>query len=494
MEKGVSVILNSVTDDETFTNAIDWVVLTLPQDKGVIPLEKFTLSCSETFPDSYPRYSLVTNAVAGKWQLVCRKTAHDFLKANDSASTTINEDKPSAFETASSWMNGEVPHAGVDYVAQNGKGGLGASTYPVVRTPYQSAPYTVPGDSVTLGAGWRVYPCSKDVTFLFLILRSNGSYPLSLPGAGSYLRGKVYLCSSSDTYPQRFQAYMRGLNTVAAEVSGAGTLFVTGRSGSSNPYGDVEFTALNTNYTGRIKVCAEVNNVTAGADDYKHERVYITDARNLGGPLDAFKADALELADYSVLEARNDVDMNVANRGITVTGNAAFAAPADVTLAISNDITWNGAVRKTGAGTLALNGAARVASGATATLAVEAGCLSVGSKDALSGVSVTFADGAALLVDPAATGDVATLGAVDLSNAPFGGTLPVAFVLPADGKPNYIDLAVCTVKDAATAKELTIAPARVAGCNVAFTTRGNADGTVTVLASVTVSGLMLIVW
>ena len=353
MEKGVSVILNSVTDDETFTNAIDWVVLTLPQDKGVIPLENFMLSCSETFPDSYPRYSLVTNAVAGKWQLVCRKTAHDFLKVNDSASTTINEDKPSAFETASSWMNGEVPHAGVDYVAQNGKGGLGASTYPVVRTPYQSAPYTVPGDSVTLGAGWRVYPCSKDVTFPFLILRSNGSYPLSLPGADSYLRGKVYLCSSSDTYPQRFQAYMRGLNTVAAEVSGA-----------------------------------------------------------------------------------------------------------------------------------------------TATLAVEKGCLRVGSKNALSGVSVTFADGAALLVDPEATGDAKTLGAVDLSDEPFGGKLPVAFVLPTEGKPNYSNLAVCTVKDEATADALipSIAPAPVKGCNITFTKRTNADGTVTVLASVKASGLMLIVW
>ena len=350
MEKGVSVILNSVTDDETFTNAIDWVVLTLPQDKGVIPLENFMLSCSETFPDSYPRYSLVTNAVAGKWQLVCRKTAHDFLKANDSASTTINEDKPSAFETASSWMNGEVPHAGVDYVAQNGKGGLGASTYPVARTPYQSAPYTVPGDSVTLGAGWRAYPCSKDVTFPFLILRSNGSYPLSLPGAGSYFRGKVYLCSSSDTYPQRFQAYMRGLNTVAAEVSGA-----------------------------------------------------------------------------------------------------------------------------------------------TATLAVEDGCLRVGSKNALSGVSVTFADGAALLVDHAATGDAKTLGAVDLSDEPFGGKLPVAFVLPAEGKPNYSNLAVCTVKDAATADALKVAPVPVKGCNITFTTRPNDDGTVTVLASVKAAGLMIVI-
>ena len=469
-----------------------WVVLTLPAEKGTIPLDKIE------FPDlnDFPPCEVRTNLVDGVWQLEIHKDAHDVLKTNDDSGTTISKALPSALTNAASWVvGGKAPEKGRMYVASKGAGGLTA--YPIIRTPYYndtSTRFTFAGSCLALDSGSTILPCTRDVTFPFLYLSSNVTYPLSLASVPSYLRGRIYLRASSDSYPQRFQAYMKGLNTVAAEVSGAGTLFVTGRSGSGNPYGDVEFTALNTNYTGRIKVCAEVNNVTAGADDYKHERVFITDARNLGGPLDAFKADALELADYSVLEARKDVDMNVANRGITVTGNAAFAAPENVTLAISNDITWNGAVRKTGDGTLALNGAARVASGATATLAVEKGCLRVGSTNALSGVSVTFADGAALLVDPAATGDVATLGAVDLSDAPFGGTLPVAFVLPADGKPNYIDLAVCTVKDAATAKELTIAPARVAGCNVAFTTRANADGTVTVLASVTVSGLMLIVW
>ncbi|MBQ7235308.1 MAG: hypothetical protein IJS36_07865, partial [Kiritimatiellae bacterium] len=395
---------------------------------------------------------------------------------------------------AASWVGGEVPEKGRMYVAVNGVGGL--DEWPVVRTPYYTntaTPFVFEGDCLAIGQGGRILPCTRDVEFPLLYLSQNVTFPLSLANVPSYLRGSIYLRASSDSYPQRFQAYMRGLNTVAAEVSGAGTLFVTGRSGSGNPYGDVEFTALNTNYTGRIKVCAEVNNVAASADDYKHERVFITDARNLGGPLDEFKADALELADYSVLEARNDVDMNVANRGITVTGNAAFAAPENVTLAISNVITWNGAVRKTGDGTLALNGAARVESGATATLAVEEGCLRVGSTNALSGVSVTFADGAALLVDPDAKDDVATLGAVDLSDAPFSGKLPVAFVLPAEGKPNYSNLAVCTVKDAATAAALTVTSVPVKGCNVTFTTRPNDDGTVTVLASVKAAGLMIVI-
>lgn len=92
------------------------------------------------------------------------------------------------------------------------------------------------------------------------------------------------------------------------------------------------------------------------------------------GPLAAFKADALELADYTVLQPRNDVDLNVANRGVTITGNACFTVPEGVTLTVSNDITYNGALKKKGPGVLALNGNAR-AGGETASLTVAEGFL-----------------------------------------------------------------------------------------------------------------------
>ena len=210
----------------------------------------------------------------------------------------------------------------------------------------------------------------------------------------------------------------------------------------------------------------------------------MTDARNLGGPLDAFRADALELADYSVLEARNDVDFNVANRGVKVTGNAGFAAPENVTLAISNDITWSGTAHKTGAGTLALGGASRIEAGATAVLSIEQGFLQVRSTNAVNGVSVSFEDGAYLLVDPAATGDIAVYGAVDLSATPFDGALPVAFDFPG-GAPvdeQTATIAVATVADAAKAQSLDLSARKMRGYSVKFSTSANTDGTVTILA------------
>ncbi len=498
VENGAIVRLETHPYSGSNFDPYDWVVLTLPADKGTIPLENF--ECPDV--DGMPPCTLSTNLVDGVWQLVIHKDAHDVLEANDDNDTTISHALPSACTNATSWKSGNAPAPGKMYVAGNGVGGLSSTTYPIIRTPYYpktATEFVFAGDTLALGERSLVLPCSKDVTFPRLVLSNNSTYVLSLASVPSYLRGTLYLRTSNDNSSQKIQAYMRGLNTVAAEVSGPGTLFVTGRSGSGNPYGDIEFTALNTNYTGRIKVYANVNNVTAGTDDYKHERVFVTDARNLGGALDEFRADALELADYSVLAARNDVDLNVANRGVKVTGNAGFAAPEDVTLAISNDITWNGTARKTGAGTLALGGAPLIASGANAALAVEEGFLSVCSTGAVDGVSVTFDDDAYLLVDPAAAdADLASFGAVDLVADPFGGKLPVAFDLPEGAGSDYAasNIAVCTVANDATAGALAVSAAantrKMHGLGATYSKRANDDGTVTVLASIAPQAFVLV--
>lgn len=114
----------------------------------------------------------------------------------------------------------------------------------------------------------------------------------------------------------------------------------------------------------------------------------------------------------------------------------------------------------------------------------------------MNGVTVSFADGARLIVDPVATGDVASFGAVDLSAAPFGGTLPVAFKLPELGEGGthvYRAVAVCTVASRAAADALAVTAARIEGCRVSFAPRANADGTVTILADIGPDGLAIII-
>ena len=165
-------------------------------------------------------------------------------------------------------------------------------------------------------------------------------------------------------------------------------------------------------------------------------------------------------------------------------------------MTLGNSVSYGNAatLAKTGAGTLAL-GALPLNRGATAgVLTIGEGCVKVLSTNALNGVSTTFANGAYLLVDPAATGDVATFGAVDLSATPFGGTLPVAFALPALGNDetyDYSGVAVCTVADAATAEGLTLGKKKIRGHSVKFSIRTNANGTATVLAAVRASGFIM---
>ena len=504
VEKGAIVKLANHPNAGSGFDAYDWVALTLPADKGTIPLKNF--ECPDVV--GIPPCTLSTNLVDGVWQLVIHKDAHDVLMANDDNDTTISHALPSACTNATSWKSGNAPEPGKMYVAGEGVGGLASGTWPIIRTPYFSntaTPFAFAGDSLVLGQGGTLFPCSKDVTFPRLVLSANSTYVLSLASCPSFLRGELFLRTKSDDYPQKIQAYMRGLNTVAAEVSGPGTLFVIGRYSSGNPYGDIEFTEFNTNFTGKIKICAVGPTETYSSklppseSDYAHERVFVTDARNLGGALDEFRADALELADYSVLVARNDVDLNVANRGVKVTGNAGFAAPEDVTLAISNDITWNGTARKTGAGTLALGGAPLIASGANAALEVEEGFLSVCSAGAVDGVSVTFDDDAYLLVDPAAAdADLASFGARVSGANPFGRELPVAFNLPEGAGSNYAvrDIAVCTVANEETANALAVSAAantrKMRGLRATYSTRTNGDGTVTVLASIAPQAFVIV--
>ena len=481
VEKGAVVRLN----EHPYTSAAgaaSWVVLTYPASKGTIPLENFVLDDED---QALPCY-LSTNLVDGVWQLVASTPAPHLLAANDDGGTTIANDYPSALVTAESWSDGLAPQGGGLYYAWKGAGGLAAD--PVVRTPYQAEPFVFAGESLVLGPNGTLLPACHDITFTNLHLNAGTLVPLSFAKVPSHLRGRVFVRSTTaGASPAVFQAYGGGVNYVDAALAGSGTLRVNGRNGSSKKYGDVEFTADNSAFAGKIKLCADVTSLAPSAAGYEHERVFVTDGRNLGGPLADFAPDALELADHSVLEARNDVALDAANRGVTVSGNAGMAAPEGATLAVMNPVSFSsGAVlRKTGAGTLALGGGLLL-SGA-ASIVVEEGFLEALATNAVDGASVAFAPGAHLLVD-AAAGDaaLAAFGAVDLAADPFGGFLPVAFKLPAgfeESGETLSGIAVATVKDAATAAALAISAKKVRGYAADFSVRANPDGTATILAT-----------
>ena len=261
---------------------------------------------------------------------------------------------------------------------------------------------------------------------------------------------------------------------IEAELTGTGNLQVQPNANDSTDSVAV-FDHDNSNFFGKIRI---QSNTYTNDLFTKGQTLVLKAANNVGGPLDAFAADALEIRYFSTLEVTNDVVFATANRGLKV-ANAQIKVGAGATFAFANDITYAGPLVKVGAGRLVLGGEAK---GTAKTLTVTEGTLAVSTDTALDGVDVTFAGGA-LAVDPAKAGAFGVKG-------PFSGNLPVAFDLPADEETHeYANVAVCTVDASA---DVTPKAVRIPRHRVVFHWRDNGDGTKTLLADISRSGFAVI--
>ena len=478
-----------------------WSVLTLPTDKGDLGdhLDDFVLATQPSlFPDSLPAVYLdVSTNAAGttaSLDLVQRQLVR-LLEDN-----TLTAWRATGFETActnaASWSDGAVPHGDADYVVDTTGFRL---CFPPTELLTDST-YVFPGSSITLGNsnGGQIDLYSAADTVDVGVLRMlhnarfwpmchvNGSHTVTVNGTAIHLLATGNKQSYIRIYGDR-------LYVVNAPLTGAGRLTIFNNSATSaSQCGTIVFTAANTNFTGRIRLSASAKDGV-----YSPNTLLVTDGRQLGGPLDSFTYDALDLKFGSILAATNDVTLATANRGLFIDGSGVVDVADGATLVIGNTVTFaDGAtLDKTGAGTLALGGGMAL-QGASASLAVRAGCVEALCTNALDGVSTTFADGAYLLVDAEAQGDLGTYGAVDLSDNPFGGSLPVALRLPAPDENGIYaigGIAVATVADAATARSLALSARKVRSHSVDFSVRENADGTATILARVYHPGFVLVV-
>ncbi len=481
-----------------------WSVLTLPTDKGNLGdnLGDFVLASQpKLFPDSLPAvYLRVSTNEAGTVQsldLVQRQIVT--LTANNSLTKWAATGFQTAVTNAASWSDEAEPHSGADYV-------VNADGWQLCLPPQDllgaDKSYTFPGESLTIGketgasTACRLYSAADTLRVKILRLMDSTQFwpkPFVDSGKPFALEGDALVLPGTGATPTSLYIYGDRTYTINAPVTGTGRLEVHNNASSSKPTGTLVLAAANTNFLGRIRLVAAAKD---GA--YPACTLLVQDGRNLGGAFAEFKHDALELCNGSILAATNDVVLAEETRGIYIHSEGVMNVGRDATLSVAAAITYaeNATLTKTGAGTLALGGKAVIPSGETASLAVGEGFLEVRSTNVVDGVAVTFASGAHLLVDPAATGDVATYGAVDLSATPFGGTLPVAFDLPAIGENDehrYADIAVATVRDAATAAALNLSARKIPGHGVTFSTRANPDGTATILASVGRNAFVLVI-
>ena len=226
-------------------------------------------------------------------------------------------------------------------------------------------------------------------------------------------------------------------------------------------------------------------------------RFIVTRGEALGGPLEAFRADALTLGANAIFAVTNDVAMSEPTRGMTVDGSAKVDVAADKILTYGAAVTFaSGAtLAKTGGGVLALGGKASVSG--NAALDVQQGYVKPLETNSLDGVTLSFAAGAALLMEvPEAGADgVGRYGIVNpvLAN---GATLRVK--VPFSSEPQTsggkVSVPVCTVASgsADALKDRIVVEKPWENFVGKVGTQPNGDGTVTLLAEIMRSGMCVI--
>lgn len=332
-------------------------------------------------------------------------------------------------------------------------------------------------------------------------------------GKGAYyLRGGITV---DPEYAGEWLCRSTKLLYVESELSGGGDLKICSvdrAEPAETRYviGYCELAGLNTNFTGRIKTYSPYTG-SCGSVPVPSKDVmltlYVTDGRNLGGPLDVFAYDALTLSGWSKLAATNSIALNQTNRGVFVDGNGQVEIVEDATMALMNPLTLNGSLLKRGAGTLALGGELRFGDGEATTvpatdenvIEVSEGWVKPLATNSFDGAALVFGTGAGLRLDVAPMAD--GLQARGLVNVKANGSIGLAegasgdIALAFDGeieKDTVLGVATLPTKAKAEAFRALLKPVRPRGFSVTLSVVENDDGTATVCADVSRRGFMIL--
>ena len=164
-------------------------------------------------------------------------------------------------------------------------------------------------------------------------------------------------------------------------------------------------------------------------------------------------------------------------------------------IAVLDGMDITGTLTKAGGGMLSVGGIATV--GADAELDVAEGSLKIVSTDAVNGITVGFAEGAKLVVDVSAKGDLKEYGARNTqSDTPFvslteGGRTLVSFTGEFDGEE--AEVVVCTVSATAALPEFRVS-SKHSNLKVASSGwRTNEDGTKSFFVKFVKAGMVIVV-
>ncbi len=319
--------------------------------------------------------------------------------ANDSDTYSLGYG--SSLTNAANWLDGNLPHAGCNYVIH------GRFTKLLRSLSDTSLDYVFPGESLTLyhyaagrSASFFLF-CHSFYVPLFCSISTHLAAGSHVPVA--ILRADKFQFSGTTNL---VTVQTNGYLELNGPLSGDGSIAMKGNA-TYGSNGKVWLNGDNSGFKGKIILSA--GSATPN-DTGIFQTLYVASGSNLGGALDDFAYDALTLEAYGLLAVTNSALVTLEgglNRGLYVNGTGRLRAEAGQTLAVNWPVTLNGTLRKEGEGNLLLGGEAMFTPVegvpvATPTadanvVRVKAGGIGAASAEALDGMELQFEPGSKLV-------------------------------------------------------------------------------------------------
>ena len=381
---------------ETPLNDGVYPVLEVPAESEVSP-DDFVLA--ESLYAEYCRLELVEDVAKKTLNIV-------YSGVPNTAAYAWQMGNEAVIDSTESWSDGTASmQPGKHYVLDPDR--LEADVLRMSLTlPTEKKEYVFRGESISLYEGCSLVVKEDDTVIKDSVLNMGNSSIMTgtkvdytLKDCTIKLNGEVHFCATSD----------RSIIFDSA-IAGCGSLcFSSVMSGSSEPYGRLYLRKKNSSFFGTVDTT--LHQTKYATFDTKYQRLYLSYPESLGGDLRKLNRSALVLNHYVRLIPNSSMEIaRKSNRGIMVRNGAVISVSAvDRVFALSVPVSLHGELRKDGDGVLVLKGtAAGFGEDGTSSepvegkniFAVKAGVLRIGSVDAVNGMSVTFANGARLELQP----------------------------------------------------------------------------------------------
>lgn len=362
---------------------------------GLFPAN-FTVNASGCLAGNFAGFEIVTGEDGTSQTLYAVYNPSVMLVASDNRNKEMGYS--SAMDNGASWSDGNTPHAGVYYLITNDSVRVtGRSRYNngptqvFLHTPEVSGTNEFLGASLTLGSLCRLYLFGQAFKTSSLVLDSDSEVWCGQQQSPTIIADKITTLGVGEIW---LGSYASKKLTIDGPVVGSARLVLGGVTGTSSASGNYDFGKGLTNFLGTVCVTQKNNTATYSSNV---QMIDLKSGYSLGAALEEFRAEALTLSAYSVVNVTEDVELPTGlNRGLSVVGDGRINVNSGKTFSLGWPLTIDGTLYKSSSGTLVL-GANRSGVGeGGGAIVVTNGTLAVAAVDAVNGFTVSFAPGTSL--------------------------------------------------------------------------------------------------